>query len=103
MPAPTTVLLYGGIAFAEVERVAPPDRRWTSVISFNGGGVAFVSDLNFVDRSRGALVFGAAETDLQFLGPTGLGPPTTVRTSPLGSVYLTDDGGTRWHLEHIPR
>jgi hypothetical protein len=88
MPGPTTVLLSAASGASEVYRTASPDTAWTTPLSFGDGG-AGLNDLQFVDPSDGALIHGSAALALLSAGDTQV-------EAGLGSLYLTDDGGSTW-------
>jgi len=94
MPSPTTILLGSSSAASMVYRVASANGSWTTPLIFGNDGVE-LSDLAFVDPSHGAVVDGPANIALRLLSFAN--PPSS-----LGTLYLTDDGGTDWHLVHVP-
>ena len=94
MPTPTTLLLQASSATSRVERIAAPDRAWTTSVDFADGGVG-TSDLTFVNPLDGALIDGPAANALPDLGSAG-------SAAHLGQLYLTDDGGATWRPTVIP-
>lgn len=94
MPSPTTILLtsmsFGG---SLVYRDASVNGTWATPVSFHNED-AGLSNLAFVDPAHGAVVAGPAGYALFFLSYPN--PPPD-----LGTIYLTDDGGTEWHLVRV--
>jgi hypothetical protein len=94
MPAPSTLLLASDSAAALVYRIAPPASSWTTAIWWASGGLP-ATDLGFVDPAYGALIYCPAtyaiSTQAQSDQPPGL-----------GTLYLTDNGGSSWYPVAIP-